>query len=120
LRESLFKASPGKKLARLHLSKKAGHNDIWLSAQLCGRLEQEDHSLCWPKQQCKTLCKKTANVKRSGGMTQVIEHLPSNRETLSSNSGTTSKQTNKNFKGEPSYLHCLFNGSINILAFFNK
>jgi hypothetical protein len=40
---------------------------------------------------------KIAKVKRAGGMAQMIEHLPSQFEDLSSNPGTakTNKQTNK-------------------------
>jgi hypothetical protein len=40
----------------------------------------------------KTLSKKQTKAKRVGGVTQVVEHLPSKHEALSSNSSTAKKQ----------------------------
>jgi hypothetical protein len=46
---------------------------------------------------CKTLSRKYPTLKRTGGVAQVVEHLPSKHKAQSSNP-STNKQTNKQKK----------------------
>jgi hypothetical protein len=46
------------------------------------------------KKKSKTLSQKYPTQKRAGGVTQVVEHLPSKRDTLSSSPVTPKKKKN--------------------------
>jgi hypothetical protein len=68
--------------------KKAEYGGMNLLSQPPGRYKKEDRSSAQPGQKCKTLPQKT-KAKRSRGMVQMVEHLPSKCKALSSNTNTT-------------------------------
>jgi hypothetical protein len=59
---------------------------------------KKDHSLGWPGHKYEILSQKRTKSKRTSGIAEVVEYLPSKHKALSSNHSTTKKKRERRKK----------------------